>query len=131
MAALLRRHGIMPTRQRLDVAEAMLSQPQHLTADQLLQRVNEQHPAVSRATIYNTLGAFVRAGLVGVVNADGGTVYYDSSTHAHAHVYDEDTGQVFDAEVDVLGLAGHVPLPDDLEITGVDFVVRVRRRDPT
>lgn len=126
--AWLRRHGIFPTRQRVQVAEALLCEPQHLTADQLLQRVNAEHPSVSRATVYNTLGAFVRAGLVRVVSVDGGTVCYDSSTHHHAHVFYEDSGRVVDAEVDLLKLAERVPLPDDIEITDVDFVVRVRSK---
>lgn len=124
--ALLRRHGITPTRQRVQVAEVLLSRPQHVTADQLLHLVNGEYPAVSRATIYNTLGAFVRAGLLGVVKIPGDTVYYDSSTHDHAHVYNEDTGEVFDAPVDVLRLAAGVPLPEGLELAGADFLVRVR-----
>lgn len=130
MAELLRSHGVLPTRQRLEVAQAMLSEPQHLTPDQLLKRVNRDFPAASRATIYNTLAAFVRAGLVGVVNVDGGTVYYDSTTSGHAHVYNEDTGELTDADIDVMRLAGQVPLPDDVQPVDVDFVVRVRRKDP-
>lgn len=126
MGALLRRHGITPTRQRLEVAEVMLSRPQHLTADQLLQLVNQEHPSVSRATIYNTLGAFVRAGLVYVVNIPGDNVYYDSSTHNHAHVYNEDTGEIVDAHIDVMELARHVPLPEGVELNAAEFLVRVR-----
>ena len=126
----LRAHGIFPTRQRVQVAEALLCRPQHLTADQLLQRVNAEHPSVSRATIYNTLGAFVRAGLVRVVSIDGGTVCYDSSVHHDAHVYHEDTGEVVDADIDLLKLAHGIPLPESVEIVDADFVVRVRSKTP-
>ena len=125
---LLHGHGITPTQQRVEIAAILLECRQHLSADQVIARLGEADASVSKATVYNTLGAFVRAGLVRVVSVDGGTVCYDSSTHHHAHVFYEDSGRVVDAEVDLLKLAERVPLPDDIEITDVDFVVRVRSK---
>ena len=127
--SLLRSHGIFPTRQRLRVAQEMLCRPQHVTADQLFMAVNAKHPAVARATVYNTLSTIVDAGLVSVLTMpDGGTVYYDSSVHHHAHIFNEESGELTDVDADVLGLAQHVALPKDVEVTGVDLVVRVRRK---
>ena len=126
--SLLRSRGIFPTRQRIRVAQEMLCEPHHLTADQLFMAVNAKHPAVARATVYNTLAAFVDAGLVSVLTMpDGGTVYYDSSVHHHAHLFDEESGELTDVDADVFSLAQHVALPEDAEVTGVDLVVRIRR----
>jgi len=64
VARLLRRHGITPTRQRVEIARAILRRPQHLTADQVLQLTQQAGGKVSKATVYNTLGLPVAAGIL-------------------------------------------------------------------
>ena len=34
---LLEQHGVMPTAQRLEIANILLSRPQHLSADQIIE----------------------------------------------------------------------------------------------
>ena len=60
----LREAGITPTQQRVQIAEILFAQPQHMSADQILAVVNSKGPIASKATIYNTLGLFARKGLV-------------------------------------------------------------------
>ena len=60
----LARYGITPTPQRLKVAEILLAKPQHLSAEQILDRLRESGGAVSKATVYNTLNLFGERGLV-------------------------------------------------------------------
>lgn len=127
-ARLLETQGIVPTRQRIQIASVLLACTQHLSADQLMQRVNLGSDRVSKATIYNTLALFASRGLVREVIVDRAKVFYDSNTSHHHHVYDADTRTLTDVETDQVEVVGLPALPADTEIEGVDVVVRVRRR---
>ncbi|WP_455219815.1 Fur family transcriptional regulator, partial [Kaarinaea lacus] len=71
---LLAEHGITPTQQRILIAQEMLCKHQHLSADQVLQRVNANSNTVSKATVYNTLGLFTDKGLIKEVIVDSSKV---------------------------------------------------------
>ena len=43
LIALLRKHGIAPTHQRLEIANVLFSRGEHLAADRILTLVNERH----------------------------------------------------------------------------------------
>ena len=66
----LTQHGITPTQQRVEIGLVLLTKCQHLSADQVLERVNASSTIVSKATIYNTLSLFVNKGLAKEVNVD-------------------------------------------------------------
>ena len=125
----LRAVGITPTRQRVAIAQVMLSRPQHLSADQLQDAdARAGYEGVSKATIYNTLGLFTQVGLVREVIVDPHRVFYDSNVNEHHHLYHMDTGMLVDIgpeQIDVRCLPG---LPCELEVAGVEVIVRVRRR---
>ena len=55
IAKLLEDRGVLATTQRLDIAEHVLAEPQHLSADQILTAVRAAGSRVSKATVYNTL----------------------------------------------------------------------------
>ena len=48
--ALFEKHGILSTPQRLEVADILLEKPQHLSADQIIDRLREAGSSVSKAT---------------------------------------------------------------------------------
>ncbi|MDX1606588.1 MAG: transcriptional repressor [Candidatus Competibacterales bacterium] len=126
--ALLEQVGILPTRQRLDIARVMLSRPQHLSADQLMALVNANGSSVSKATVYNTLSLFARKGVVREVVVDTGRTFYDSNVTPHHHLYHEDHGTLTDVYADCLKPSALPELPEGTELSGVDVVVRVRSR---
>lgn len=123
---LLARHHIAPTQQRRQIAQILFARPQHLSADQVLERVNQHGTVASKATVYNTLGLFARKGLIREVIADPCKVFYDSNTSAHYHFYNVDTGLLQDIESQELGLQGLPTLPEGVALDGVDIIVRVR-----
>ena len=85
---MLEDRGILPTRQRVDIAQLLLSRDQHLTAEQVLSRVNTSSDAggISKATVYNTLGVLAREGLIRELAIDPGRVVYDSNLSPHYHL---------------------------------------------
>ena len=50
--------GILPTPQRLAVAAVLLQKPQHLSAEQVIDRLREKGSIVSKETVYNSLNLF-------------------------------------------------------------------------
>jgi Fur family iron response transcriptional regulator len=128
LAALLRQRGIAPTPQRLDIAEILLTGPQHLAAEEVLNRVNRTQAAASKATVYNTLGLFARKGLVREVIVDPARIYYDSNTAPHHHFYHVDTGELEDIPIDALSLPTLPDPPPGTTTVGVEVTVRVCSR---
>jgi len=128
VAALMQEHGITPTPQRLEIAQILFARPQHLSAEQVLSRVNEGRVHVSKATVYNTLGLFAREGLVREVIVDPAKVFYDPTTVPHHHFYNLDTGILTDIEADAVELKRLPELPRGTAAVGVDVIIRVRGR---
>ena len=125
--AALRACGISPTQQRVEIARALLSRPQHLSADQVMALVNAERNSVSKATVYNTLGLFAERGLIREVIVDPSRVFYDSNTAPHHHLYQIDDGSLSDISLNSIKLDGMPPLPEGTEIDGIDVIVRVRK----
>ena len=125
-AARLASVGITPTAQRVEIARILLAEPQHMCAEQLLTRVNEGGLAVSKATVYNTLGLFARKGLVREVIVDPSKVFYDSNVSDHHHFYDVDSCTLVDIDAGEIDIGRLPRAPDGAEIEGVDVIVRVR-----
>ncbi len=123
---LLSDHGIAPTPQRLEIGLIILTEYQHLSAEQVLQRVNASGNGVSKATVYNTLGLFAQHGLVREVVVDPSKVFYDSNTTPHYHFYNVDDGTLTDFYADELPIATVPEAPAGTVPTGIDVIVRVR-----
>jgi Fur family iron response transcriptional regulator len=126
LIALLRKHGIAPTHQRLEIANVLFSRREHLAADQILTLVNERHAETSKATVYNTLNLFRDCGLIREVIVDPKRVFYDPNTQPHHHLYNIDSGEITDIPADDLAVSGLPELPPGMVTEGVDIVVRIR-----
>lgn len=126
LIALLRKQGIAPTHQRLEIANVLFSRGEHLAADQILTLVNERHAETSKATVYNTLNLFRDCGLIREVIVDPKRVFYDPNTQPHHHLYNVDSGEITDIPADDLVVNGLPELPPGMVTEGVDIVVRIR-----
>ncbi len=123
---LFDRHAVLPTPQRLEVAEVLLDRPQHLSADQILERLKEAGSRVSKATVYNTLNLFSDRGLIREVMVDPVRKFYDSTTHAHHHFYNTDTGELVDIPDDAVAFSALPSLPEGTTEDSVEVLIRVR-----
>jgi Fur family transcriptional regulator, iron response regulator len=122
----LRRHGINPTHQRIEIAHALFSRGEHLSADQVLAIVNGRHSETSKATVYNTLNLFLEKRLIREVIVDPSKVFYDPNTEPHYHFYNSDTGELTDIEASRIEVSGLPQLPEGVVTDGVDIIVRIR-----
>jgi Fur family iron response transcriptional regulator len=122
----LRQFGIMPTQQRVDIANLLFAQHQHFSADDILEYLNQHTNSVSKATVYNTLGLFVEKGLVRQVIVDPNKVFYDSNTKPHYHFYNEDSGILTDIDSTQFELLGQPLVPTGTQAVGIDIIIRLR-----
>lgn len=122
----LQRHGVMPTAQRLEVAQVLLDRPQHLSADQIIDRLRGLGSRVSKATVYNTLKLFSECGLVKELIVDSSRKFYDSTTHAHHHFFNVDSGELSDILENQISIMGLPALPKGTEQESVEVLIRVR-----
>ena len=122
---LLHRHGVTPTRQRVEIAGFMYLRPQHLSAEKILEGVNSEGHRVSRATVYNTMGLFTEKGLVREVLIDRERVFYDSNISEHYHIYDLDNGELRDVMGAQVELVTSPELPEGVRIVDTDVIFKV------
>jgi len=128
LVEMLRRHGISPTHQRIEIAYALFARGEHLSADQILATVNNRHSETSKATVYNTLNLFLEKKLIREVIVDPHKVFYDPNTDAHHHIYNLDTGELTDIDASQIEIAGLPQPPEGMVTDGIDIIVRVRSR---
>ena len=125
---LLEEHGLKATRQRVVVAEVLMAQPAHLSAEQILADLRAAGESISKATVYNTLNALVESGLVRQIHLDPNRSVYDSTRASHHHFHDVESGTLWDIKPDDIAFSRLPPLPEGMETASVEVVIRVRRR---
>lgn len=113
---VLRRSGIRCTRQRETVYAALMASRCHPSAEELHRIVQRDQPGLSLATVYNTLEALTRLGLVRRLSPSSATsgvaCRYDADVSSHAHLFTAN-GRVLDVPDD-LGRAVLRQIPPDL-----------------
>lgn len=126
IVTLLREHEINPTSQRVEIAQALFSRGEHLSAEDVFALVNGESARVSKATVYNSLGLFAARGLIREVIADPARVFYDPNTAPHHHFYDTSTGTLMDIPAEDVQIRALPALPEGMRMEGVDVIVRMR-----
>lgn len=129
LAEKLRAHGINPTHQRIEIAFALFSRHEHLSADQVMAIVNERHSETSKATVYNTLNLFLDKKLIREVIVDPNKVFYDPNTEPHYHMYELQSGRLTDIDAADVRVTGLPTLPSGMVTEGMDIIIRVRPSD--
>jgi Fur family iron response transcriptional regulator len=118
--------GVLPTAQRMEVANVLLTKAQHLSAEQIIDRLRQENCAVSKATVYNTLNLFIERGLIKECLVDPERRFYDSITEPHHHFYNVDTGELSDIPMSEIEISGLPLLPKGTELQGAELIVRIR-----
>ena len=127
--AMLRGVGLRPTRQRMALGWILFAKgDRHVTAEMLYEEATKAKVPVSLATVYNTLHQFTEVGLLRQVAVDGSRAYFDTNPSEHHHFFVETESELLDIP-DADMLVGKLPAaPDGYEISRIDVVVRLRRK---
>jgi Fe2+ or Zn2+ uptake regulation protein len=126
--AILRKHQVQPTPQRIIVAQVILSSKTHASANGIWKMVQKSHPTISRATVYNTLNLFVDKKLVKTQIIKEGNVVYDPCVEPHHHFIDEQTGRIYDIPWNALKVIKE-NWPQDFEVSEYQVVLRGRMKN--
>ena len=102
----LRGRGLRVTSQRIVIHRALCSQAQHMTAEQVLEKVSDVLPGISLPTVYATLELLEDLGLVRRFGTGSGAVLFDSRVEPHAHTVCRRCGAT--ADLDGGALSEHV-----------------------
>lgn len=124
LSDILRSHGICPTQQRIAVYEYLLSHRTHPTADMVYRAMVQDHPSLSRTTVYNTARALAKAGLIRIITIDAEEQRFDAGMEQHGHFRCNDCGKVYDfpltqQAVDALSPATFTARTFEVYTTGV------------
>jgi Fe2+ or Zn2+ uptake regulation protein len=103
--ALLRRHGVHVTAQRLAVLRAVSDQP-HSTADDIYKVVRADIGAISRQAVYDALSALTDKGLFRRIQPAGSSARYEDRVgDNHHHLICRSCNRMVDVDCAV----GHTP----------------------
>lgn len=78
-------HKVNPSFNRVKVMEYLMKKENHPTADQIYHDLKKELPTLSKATIYNSINAFMDAGLVKTIMGEGKEAHYDHVMETHGH----------------------------------------------
>jgi Fur family iron response transcriptional regulator len=126
VAARLQSCGIRPTSPRLQIAAVLLAAPQHLSAEQITEILEQRGEAVAKATVYNTLNLFAARGLIRPLSVDGTRSWFDSNVEPHYHFQDEASGALTDVALPEVQFSRLPAPPPGMEVAGLDLVIRLR-----
>lgn len=110
LAIELKTKNIRLSHQRLKILEYLAGHLIHPTADQVYTGLQKEIPTLSKTTVYSTLSALARAGMVRVINIEDIETRYDINIENHGHFKCECCGAIYDFKVNIDSLVS-----DDLK----------------
>jgi Fe2+ or Zn2+ uptake regulation protein len=113
--------GFRFTPQRQRVYDVLMQKRDHPTADEVFVRAKKQMPEISHATVYNTLDALVKCGLVKQVQLQRGAARFCPNMEEHCHYYCDKCGEVFDVPLDKNSTM--MPSPRGFKVDHYDIAV--------
>lgn len=122
---LCRERGLRNTVRKRAILEAVLELATHPTADQVYEAVIQDHPDISRTTVYRSLESFARLGLITKACHPGSATRYDRNIDIHHHLICLQCDAVID--ISDAGL-DRISIPDTsgFEFEVQDFRVQLR-----
>lgn len=99
-------HNIRISVYRLKIFEYLINERTHPTAEEIYTRLKKEFPAVSPATVYNTLRYFMDKKIIQQINIEKNEARYDAILSWHGHLKCLGCGRVFDLHIENLKLNG-------------------------
>ena len=99
----LRKRGFRITPQREMIINAVAHSPQHITAEEISEKLKEHTKAINIATVYRTLDLLWQEGFACRNDLSEGKIVYATFLHGpHIHLVCRKCNRIIDADVKVL-----------------------------
>ena len=122
---LLESNGIQPSYPRLAVGLYCLFTEDHPTAEKVLEALKDLKPAISRASVYNTLNLFVEKKLLNEIRLpDEEVVRFDPLITPHHHFYDLKTKKVHDIPLENFEIEATKKLDKKFKVSDMQLLMR-------
>lgn len=122
LAKILRDNGCKVTPQRLAVYDMLSHTTEHPTAEMIYQKVKEQYPTMSFATVYKSVEIFSKLGVIQVLNTGEDSFRYDAKTSEHPHIKCMKCGRVNDvSHLDARAVESLVENETGFKVNGHQF----------
>ena len=124
----LRKSGLRPTKQRLQICEVLFNTERtfHFTINDLAKKINEQlNNKISLATVYNTVHAFEKKGYLKQIPINSNQTYFDTNISDHHHFYDLKEGKLIDLKNSDVGPINIYKKIDGRKIKSVEVLVKL------
>ncbi len=103
LVARLRKSGMRLTPQRLAVLKALIGNKDHLSAEDVYERVHGDYPMIGLATVYKTIAMLKEMGEITELNFNNTSARYDGSGESpHPHFVCTQCNDIIDIEDDIL-----------------------------
>ena len=83
---MLKSQKLKVTPQRLAIFHMLYNTKSHPSAETIYNSLQETHPTMSLATVYKTLDALAKAGLVQQLHLGEDSFRYDATASSHPHI---------------------------------------------
>lgn len=113
------------TIQRSLVLETVNKLKCHATADEIYQAIVNEHPNISKGTVYRNLNQLAESGEIRKLEVPGGADRFDHQCHDHYHIRCLTCGRVCDVDMDYIeGLEKRIEDTHGFELSGHDLMFR-------
>ncbi len=92
--------NIRPSFIRIKIMEYLMASRNHPTADDIYRNLIGKIPTLSKASVYNSLNAFAKAGLVRMITIEDNGVRFDINVSDHGHFKCTACGRIYDFPID-------------------------------
>lgn len=120
---ILKCAGISPSYQRIMVLSSLLETDEHPSADMLYKRLRSNVPAISRATVYNTLNLLVDKGVIRSLRTAESETRFDSVSETHSHFFCRNCRKMYDIALQsdevITELDGHLVESQEFVYKGI------------
>ena len=124
----LRKSGLRPTKQRLQICEVLFNSDKtfHFSINELEQKIKKQtNSKISLATVYNTVHAFEKKGYLKQIPINSSETYFDTNNSDHHHFYDLKQEQLIDLENSDVGPINILKKIEGKKIKSVEVLVKL------
>ncbi len=124
----LRKSGLRPTKQRLQICEVLFDTEKtfHFTVNDLVKKINRQlNNKISLATVYNTVHAFEKKGYLKQIAINSNQTYFDTNISDHHHFYDLKEEKLIDLENSEIGPINVLKKIDGKKIKSIEVLVKL------